>query len=141
MGWGFNEQGPTIGDQVRPVCAFKDEPGHECLGMIEWHHVIKQQRLRNHFKYGAYWNPEVGHWRPRLRTDTDGYLKTLGFDRLILLDDIIGDERNRMWLCSEAAHEPVTNARIHVVVPEPVWQFADEYGLRGMLENDLARQR
>jgi hypothetical protein len=138
MGWAFNEEGPTIGDRVQPRCAFADEDGHECKGVLEWHHVIKQQRLKSKFRYGAYWSQQDGGgWEPSDR------FTPIDFDEeeCVTLDSIIADTRNRMWLCSEGAHEPVTNARLRVVVPESVWEFAREYGLVAMVENDLARQK
>jgi hypothetical protein len=55
------------------------------------------------------------------------------------LDDILGDTRNRIWLCSHH-HELVTNGRVEAPLPDSVWIFAKEFGLEGMLDNDIARR-
>lgn len=113
-------------------CALADKG---CRGRLEWHHAIKQQRLRREFKHGAYsW---LGKWRPlprpALQSNVYPHLARLS------LDDILGDPRNRIWLCSHH-HELTTNGRLEVELPEPVWEFAREFGLVGALENDLARR-
>lgn len=109
----------------------------ECDGRLEWHHAIKQQRIKREFKYGALHNGDLAtpEWVPASRHDpvsaTDAYGLTL--------DHILGDPRNRVWLCSHH-HELVTNGRLDVELPESVWVFARKFGLAAQLENDLARR-
>ena len=107
----------------------------ECRGRLEWHHAVKQQRLKREFKYGAVWKIRDAKWIPCSHYDPVVYSQE-GFARSLY--DILGDPRNRIWLCS-AHHEKLTNARVQVPIPESVWEFCDEFGLRAMLENDLAR--
>src|SRR6185295_11989270 len=111
-------------------------PDHVCVGVIEWHHVFPKARLKKQFKYGAYRPLDGGSWVPldRYATNTNVWLEVRS------LDEIIADPRNRMWLCSEGAHEPVTNARIYPAIPQSVWDFCRDYGLTAQLENDLARR-
>jgi hypothetical protein len=112
--------------------------GKDCAGRLEWHHAIKQQRLRREFKYGArrdsiYHRPN-GLWVPAHRVAP--VTQTLYGQRT--LDDILGDTRNRIFLCSHH-HELVTNGRLKVEIPESVYEFAREFGLEAQLENDLRR--
>ncbi len=104
----------------------------ECYGRLEWHHVVKQQRLRREFPHGAALRPaEVGArcWvRPNY-----------GEAPSLTLADILGDTRNRVWLCKHH-HKLVTNHRVDVPLPDSVWEFAREFGLDAALENDLARR-
>jgi hypothetical protein len=108
----------------------------ECAGRLEWHHAIKQQRLKRKFPLGAYFGKGLG-WQPVTRFGLlqDWYV---GYP-IKPLDEILGDTRNRVWLCSHH-HEKVTNGRLKVELPESVWEFAAEFGLTAQLENDLARQ-
>lgn len=114
-------------------CALADKG---CAGRLEWHHAIKQQRLKREFKYGA-WRHFSGRqaWFAASRYDP----VTRRTIESRTLDDIVGDPRNRVWLCSHH-HELVTNGRLKLELPESVWEFAREFGLVGMLENDLARR-
>ncbi len=109
-------------------CALADK---DCRGRLEWHHAVKQQRLRREFKYGAYrsspdfaWSPLTRHGPPNGGWDywPDYALRTL--------DDILGDPRNRVWLCSHH-HELTTNGRVQPELPDSVWEFA---------RNDIARR-
>jgi hypothetical protein len=110
----------------------------ECRGRLEWHHAIKQQRLKRKFAWGAFWLPTELRWVPGSRTWPASECKRIGYE-VRELADILGDERNRVWLCSHH-HELVTNSRLEPPLPESVWVFAREFGLTGMLENDLARR-
>lgn len=116
-------------------CVFANGEHGPCEPPLEWHHAVKQQRLKREFRYGALWAHGARVWVPAGRYDRveercDCYGKTL--------DQLLGDPRNRVWLCKRH-HELVTNHRLKVVLPESVWVFAREYGLEGMLENDLRR--
>ena len=111
----------------------------ECRGRLEWHHAIKQQRIRREFKWGAWARPQYtlpgpGAWVPAHRSEP----VTRSHATALTLDDILGDTRNRVWLCS-FHHEKVTNGRLKVELPESVWEFAREHGLEAQLENDIAR--
>lgn len=117
------------------ICVFRNGEHGKCEGRLQWHHAIKQQRLKRGFPWGA-WRGLAQTWQPIGRYD----LTPRGGDiEMIPLADILGDARNRVWVCSHH-HELVTNGRLHVELPQSVWEFADEYGLRAMLENDLARR-
>jgi hypothetical protein len=105
-----------------------------CGGRLEWHHVIKQQRLKREFRFGAWRIPSDETWRPYDRRDNQ-----VPFKLRKTLDQILGDERNRVWLCS-AHHERVTNGRLEAPLPDSVYEFAAEFGLTAQLENDLARR-
>jgi hypothetical protein len=109
--------------------------GPECRGRLEWHHAVKQQRLKREFKHGAFRYDISKPWLPAKRfapaSTSDQWNRTL--------DDILGDTRNRVWLCSHH-HELVTNGRLEPPLPDEVWEFADEFGLTAQLENDLARR-
>jgi hypothetical protein len=105
-----------------------------CGGRLEWHHAIKQQRLRREFRYGGVW--AQGRFWPGSRYAP---VTESRYGLLVTLDDILGDERNRVFLCSHH-HELVTNGRLEPPLPDEVWVFAREFGLTGMLENDLARR-
>lgn len=130
---------PHIGDLVLPACEFANEPGHVCAGRIEWHHVIKKQRIKDRFPRGAYRGFDAGTpWQPLTRT---GSYFPPGHIEYLPLAEILADPRNRMWLCKEGAHEPVTNARSRFPIPMRVWDFANDFGMTGALENDLAKQR
>lgn len=107
------------------ICQFADG---DCAGRLEWHHAIKQQRLRREFRYGAWRVDGDRWWVPASR----------GADPDLFLDQILGDPRNRVFLCTHH-HELVTNGRLTVELPDSVWEFAREFGLTGMLENDLRR--
>jgi hypothetical protein len=107
-----------------------------CEGRLEWHHAIKQQRLKRQFPFGALACYSA-------ITDATGQ-RWMCADRYeegcdLSLDDILGDTRNRIWLCSHH-HELVTNGRVEAPLPDSVWIFAKEFGLEGMLDNDIARR-
>src|SRR6266498_2440841 len=117
------------------TCAlYSPDDRYGCSARLEWHHAIKQQRLKREFKYGARWRDEgmASHWAPARRYDP--VTRSGPFQRT--LDDILGDTRNRVWLCSHH-HELVTNNRVEAPLPESVWEFAREFGLDAQLENDL----
>lgn len=107
----------------------------DCAGRLEWHHVIKQQRLRREFKYGAF---EIPTWQLTAASEQVWSPAHRYADPDLSLDSILGDTRNRIFLCSHH-HELVTNGRVKVELPDSVWEFAREFGLEGMLENDLRR--
>jgi hypothetical protein len=114
------------------------EAHYGCSGRLEWHHAIKQQRLKREFKHGAVIWLDPGssqRWVPAFRTNA--VREDTAFRRT--LDSILGDTRNRVWLCSHH-HELVTNGRLEPPLPDEVWEFADEFGLTAQLENDLARR-
>lgn len=134
---------PRIGSlPSQPRCALFQRHHGPCRGEIQWHHVVKQQRITHKFANGAYLIRDSHIWQPIPRYGVD-YVRAHGWDvaATITLDLILADGRNRMWLCTEGHHEPVTNGRIHPKVPDSVWEFAREYGMVADLENDLARQR
>lgn len=108
-------------------CAFA---GPDCEGRLEWHHCLTKNRLKRMFPYGGSREPGDRQWYPisRLGPGT----------QTIPLTEILGDARNRVWLCSHH-HELVTNGRLKVELPESVWEFAREFGLAAQLENDIAR--
>ena len=134
---------PHIGDLVQPRCwlALKaavttsDEP-HVCSGKVEWHHVVTKNLIKRRFKWGAWRRFGSDEpWTPGRRgVFPSGHIEYRS------LDDILVDPRNRVWLCSEGAHEPVTNARLRLRVPASVWMFAADFGFTAALENDLAKQ-
>jgi hypothetical protein len=109
----------------------------ECAGRLEWHHAVKQQRLRREFPVGA-WRLTHGDvtWK---RIEPRWPVPPIVPNEVVSLDDILGDPRNRVWLCSHH-HELVTNGRLDVALPRSVWEFAREFGLDAQLENDLARR-
>lgn len=110
-----------------------------CAGWpVEWHHVYPKARLKARFKYGAWYHVLHERWYAASRYDPVKPADRGRWGRT--LDDILGDPRNRMWLCPEGHHEPVTNGALHLPIPASVWGFADDYGLRAELENDLARR-
>jgi hypothetical protein len=53
----------------------------------------------------------------------------------ISLASILGDGRNRIWLC-DRHHQLVTNARIYIPrsAMQSVEEFARDYGLEGWLD-------
>lgn len=107
--------------------------GLECQPPIEWHHVITKNRLKRQFPLGA-WRERYtdGTWRPITRSMNTDFLDTK------TLNLILGDKRNRVWLCTYH-HELLTNARLWLKPPQSVWEFAADFGLTGQLENDVAR--
>lgn len=112
-------------------CVFAGSEHGPCSGRIQWHHVYPKSRLKKQFKYGAFRFSAAGNrFYPASRHTADPELT---------LDDILGDPRNRMWLCAEGHHEPVTNHRLHPSVPDSVWEFCADFGLTAELENDIAR--
>lgn len=117
--------------KASPQCALAGE-GH-CLGRLEWHHAVTKDRLKRAFPHGAIIDY---HERPRRYIPAS---RMWSPDPDVTLDAILGDTRNRVWLCG-AHHEKVTNARLAVDLPESVWEFAREYGLDAPLENDIARR-
>ncbi len=132
-GWEMvdvTEDGRTEAEMA--VCAAYSP---ECRGRLEWHHAVTKSRIKRAFKYGALWDEGIGHAIPASRyapvTFTDAHHTTL--------DDMLGDTRNRVWLC-QAHHERVTNGRLEVELPGSVYEFADEFGFRAQLENDQARR-
>jgi hypothetical protein len=108
----------------------------ECHGRLEWHHAIKQQRLKRTFPHGARWAQQglASRWVP---ADRYGPVSRYGIGARTL-DDILGDTRNRVFLCTRH-HELVTNGRLKVELPPSVWRFAEEFGLTAQLENDIRR--
>jgi hypothetical protein len=104
----------------------------ECHGVLEWHHAVKQQRIKRAFPHGAIWGLS---WHPATRYSP----VTHGSPVTRTLDDILGDTRNRVWLCSRH-HELVTNGRLEIELPESVWEFAADFGFTAGLENDEARR-
>lgn len=114
-------------------------------GRVQWHHPIKQQRIRDRFPRGA-WRPGEDHvlrsehedWEPIPR----GYSVrdvSPGFET-VTLTAILRDERNRMMLCSGPLSHHSEVEGDYRNLPERVWEFAREFGLLAMLENDIARQ-
>ena len=116
------------------ICALRHRHADLCEGRVEWHHVVKQQRLRREFRYGARYDVERAVYVPATRYSAVVHSTT----GRRTLDSILGDRRNLLWLCHHH-HELVTAGRITLEVPDSVWRFASEYGLTGMLENDLAK--
>src|SRR4051812_17634686 len=116
-------------------CYFADGQGLQirykgCHGPLQWHHVIKQQRIRKEFPYGATLRygalrGDSEKWRPAVRHE----------DAERRVDDILGDPRNRIWLC-DRHHQFVTNARIYIPrsAMAEVEEFAKDYGLEGWLD-------
>lgn len=108
-----------------------------CRGRIEWHHCVAKNRLKRMFPIGAtpsFYRADAPNqrWRPLNRFEGPPTQADLP------LKDILGDTRNRVFLCSHH-HELVTNGRLKVELPDSVWAFAAEFGLTGMLENDLRK--
>lgn len=113
------------------TCQFANE---DCAGRLEWHHVVKQQRLKREFRYGAWRHPGEATYRPIGRHGVRSIHET----EHLSLTQILGDPRNRVWVCS-FHHERISNGRVKVELPDSVWEFARAFGLEGMLENDLRR--
>lgn len=109
-------------------------PGHRCYGRPQWHHPIKQQRIKRAFPYGARRHLTSGAWEPapRLKPVTRSSPTERSLNR------ILTDERNRVWACWDA-HQAIEGD--YSRLPESVWEFAREFGLDAQLENDIARQR
>lgn len=115
------------------ICALEDLGG--CGGRLEWDHVVKQHRIKREYKHGAVWSQ--GRFWPASRYDRVGVSRNAFFEKT--LDDILGDTRNRRWLCTRH-HELVTNHRVEAPIPGSVWEFAAEFGFTAQLENDIARR-
>lgn len=117
-----------------PKCAMASE---DCQGRLERHHAFPKSRLKREFPRGAYrpmWSDEAwtavdryGIWRIPINTE------------MMSLGRILADPRNLIFLC-QAHHERVTNHREYTDIPDSVYEFVDEFGLRQQLENDLARR-
>lgn len=113
---------------------------HGCAGEpLEWHHVVKQQWIRKAFRFGAIRLPGLTVGRAAHRAARRGETPD------ITLDAILADERNRVWLCP-GHHERITGAakqerrRLDERLPEPVWEFAWEFGFAGLLLNDIDKR-
>lgn len=121
-------------------CQFAGGGHGPCEPPLQWHHAIKQQRLKRAFPRGAWRSlPDMSVWRPVPRGGLVAVMDGgIPCGTCLGLDDILGDTRNRIWLCSRH-HELVTNGRLKVQLPESVWLFAAEFGLTAQLENDIAR--
>lgn len=115
-------------------CVFAGRDGHVCTSRPQWHHPIKKQRIRDRFKHGAWLDVRTGRWNAAHRTDP---VRRNGFESRTL-GAILQDERNRIWACWDA-HQAIEGDVRNL--PEPVWEFAREFGLDAQLENDVARQR
>jgi hypothetical protein len=114
--------------------------GHRCNGRPQWHHPVKQQRIKGKFKHGAriIEGGPRGHarvlWEPATRHDP--VVRSDRFSRT--LRDILIDPRNRVWACWDA-HQAIEGDHRHLA--PAAWEFAREFGLDAGLENDIARQR
>jgi hypothetical protein len=122
---------------VSPRCVLAGVDGHRCNGRPQWHHPVKQQRIRRRFEYGAFFQESDGRWLPCSRTWPASECKAVGY-RVKTLRQILGDERNRVWACWDA-HQQIEGDVSNL--PASVWEFAREFGLDAQLENDIARQR
>lgn len=120
----------------RASCVFVGAPAVPACSEtgLQWHHPIKQQRLKHLFPRGAIFDVDLLRWKP-----IDKGTTVSGRSQVRTLAELLGDARNRVWIC-ERHHELVTKGRIYVTFPSSVWAFARELGLDGMLENDLARE-
>lgn len=119
-------------------CAFAGG-ADDCSGRLEWHHVIKQQRLKAKFRHGARWDWRRQCWMPADRHDPITDAQAAADTHVITLELVLGDRRNRVWMCVRH-HELVTKGMLKSPVPSSVFELAREFGIDGMLENDLARQ-
>lgn len=113
----------------------------ECHGRLEFHHAVRQQRIKREFPHGA-WRARSGAfkrqqaWHPIPRSTL---LSDIAIDpEFAALSDILGDTRNRIWLC-QAHHERLHNKRFELELPESVLEFAAEFGFTAALENDARR--
>lgn len=120
-------------------CVFRGTGNGPCTvrSSPQNHHVVRQQRIRRRFPYGAYREPDGSPWR---RVDRHGLDPDLdvGVEQLSLAR-ILADPRNLMRVC-KGHHDRVTGAALYAAVPESVWEFAREFGFVAELENDLARR-
>lgn len=106
----------------------------ECHGRLEWHHAVSRNRLKRQFPRGAW---RYGNGAEPFSPVPRG-LRVEGHIQLRLLDEILGDTRNRIWICS-FHHERLTNGRLKVELPESVHEFAADFGFTAALENDARR--
>lgn len=106
-----------------------------CRGWSEWHHVVIQQRIKGRYPRGAVYDAELASWRPLKRGEV-----THPWVAHKTQDELLGDERNRIWLCV-GHHELVTNHRVYPRTPAAALEFAQEFGFAADLEADEARRR
>lgn len=118
--------------RTKGVCVMSGRPGHRCTGASQWHHPVKQQRIRDRFPYGA-WRGDDGRWHPAPRSDPVTRSTADGRS----LNRIIEDPRNRIWACWHA-HQVIEGDVKDL--PACVWEFAREFGLDAGLEGDIRRQ-
>lgn len=119
-------------------CVFAGGYNGECGGQIRWHHPVKQQRLKRQFPLGAWRWPGQDVWKAISRFGVD-YPEDPDI-QIRLLPQILGDTRNRVWIC-DTHHERLHNGRFYIdELPDSVWEFARSFGLDAQLENDLARR-
>lgn len=119
------------------VCVFRGTGNGPCGGPPQRHHVVKGQWIKRQYPYGAYRLPGELGWRRIDRYGLDPELDG-GVERLSR-NQILRDNRNLMDVCRDH-HERVTGHRLYEQIPQSVWAFADEFGFRAMLENNLDRR-
>lgn len=115
-------------------CVLAGRDGHVCTSRPQWHHPVKQQRIRDRFPRGAWRVRGDAIWIPIGKFDKEAS----EYVELITLARILRDPRNRVWACW-AAHQKIEGD--HSYLPHDAWEFALEFGLAAQLENDIARQR
>lgn len=102
------------------ACIFRHLGG--CRGKVQEHHLLKQRRIRR-----AHRTAVAEHRR--------------GGPEPFSLTSALLDDRNRVGLCV-GHHEKVTacHPRFRIDPPAEAFMFAEEIGLAGSLEADVARR-
>lgn len=96
------------------------------------HHVVPQQRIKYQYPRGALYDPELG-WRPIGKLDEPGSLETRS------QRELLDDPRNIILICW-GHHQLVEGKRIYPEIPEPVWEFAEDFGFTAGLVSDHDRR-
>jgi hypothetical protein len=117
------------------TCAWAGMGDIACGGVIDAHHVIKQQHIERRFPRGAVEIAD-GHRVPLAKVAT-GELLTPGLWQFPL-GAILADSRNLLAVCRahHAAHHSAHGLGVtRDLLPAEVFDFAREYGMESQLLN------
>lgn len=121
------------------TCAWAGMGGIDCDGVIDAHHVIKQQHIERRFPRGAAERAD-GYRVPLAKVPT-GELLTPGL-RQFPLGAILADTRNLLAVCRahHAAHHGPHGAGVtRDDLPSEVFDFARQYGMESQVLNSYPR--